>query len=155
MVPCDDSNLSRECTRQFDNDRKAEARYKRCPNEEFSGVCMNDCTKCNKPRKGIFIPMSYCNKEESEYFSDVGNNRRTEDRIDLEIIIDKVEKENPTYARYLRKLRFMNTSELESSEGKAHSTIIEGKQLAIKLAIKIYNDGNTNKEGQKWKQERI
>lgn len=148
MVPCNDGKLSKTCTRVFDNSRKEETDYHRCPNEDFTGTCRNKCSECDKPRRGKFIPMSTCSKEESEYFEDTGDDRRTEDRIDLSIIIDKIEREKPNYARYLRKLREMNIAEIATFEQKAHSTISEGSDLAVRLAIKIYNgEKDNNKQG--------
>ena len=149
MVPCNDWELSRTCTKEFDNSRKEEADYTRCPNEDFTGICRNKCSECAKPRRGRFIPMSTCTRKESEYFEDTGDDKRTEDRIDLSIIIDKIETENPNYARYLRKLREMNIAELSTFENKAHSTVCEGRDLAIKLAISIYNgEKDNNKKGE-------
>ena len=140
MVRCDNPDKAKNCTRLFNNDRKAENRYWRCPAKGDNGKCKGKkCSDCSEPYKGTFIPVSYFNKETSDFFVDREEGRRIEDKIDLDIVISKVEKKNPNYARYLRKSRKMKTHELELSEGKSHSTVIEGRNLAIKLAIKIYN----------------
>lgn len=144
MVPCDDSAKCKKCKAVFEEERDRERQFWRCVKKNKNGLivkCQGNCSECMEPVKSMYVSLNSLLGEESEVLADGGGSSDIDNDIALDIILTKMEKLNPTYASYIRDTKAnMKVREIAEAEGKkSHSTVVEGRKLAIELAIRIYN----------------
>ena len=145
MVPCDNPDICKKCKAIFEEERDRERQYWRCLKKNDNGLivkCQGKCSECTEPIKSMYVSLSNLLGEESEVLADESESSRVDNDLAMEIILDEMERLGfDSYVAYIRDtMANMKTREIAEAEGKkSHSTVVEGRKLAVELAIKIYN----------------
>lgn len=144
MVPTDNVVIYEECRKEFDKNRKQDARKAKCVVfTEFGNYarCTKNCKSCceENPRSFVYIDdVAKANPdilltEEPDY-------EKIEYSCTFDQVMKKLAEIKPKYAEYIIRycINHESIEKIAKSEHKAKSTIHEQLNLAAKLAKKIF-----------------
>lgn len=144
MVPTESAVVYEECCKEFDKNRKQDARQAKCiVISKFGNYarCTKNCKNCTENFKRTVVFFDDLKKEERDLLClEEPGYDKFEYSYTFDQVMKKLAEIKPKYAEYI--IRFCRNHEtidkIAKSEHKAKSTIHEQLMLGAKLAKKIF-----------------
>lgn len=144
LVPNEDPEVYRECTRFLQTEERNAARRKRCITSASDGRvsrCNGNCSTCTRKIRDSFVSLDQMMENGFEFKDEEDPLTEVDDRETLNSILDRLEEIKPRYAYLLRRvLQGESGRSIARSEGKSAGTINEQIERAIRMAADIWHE---------------